>query len=315
MQRFLVKLFKAYAKMMQKRYLYDTPMVYSLNILKKRILKNMIETREQRKDLKARKHKRSKPRRHKRRRRYARKITLLFLFVMVFGSLTFYHVQRIIASNNNGDVYQSEIEKMQALEPTAIINTLNATDEPSWKLILVNPWNALPEDFEVDLVQIKNGHLIDLRILKDLQSMMDDARKAGFSPIVCSGYRTQEKQKKLFENKIADVKKKGFSDEQAEIEAAKWVAIPGTSEHQLGLAVDIVSSSYQVLDESQGDTAVQKWLMKNCYDYGFILRYPYDKSHITGIGYEPWHYRYVGKEVAKIIKEKGITLEEYLEEV
>ena len=93
------------------------------------------------------------------------------------------------------------------------------------------------------------------------------------------------------------------------------MAVPGTSEHQLGLAVDIIASSYQVLDEAQENTAEQQWLMANAHHYGFILRYPSEKSAITGIGYEPWHYRYVGKAAAKEIFEQGLCLEEYLQQL
>ena len=91
-----------------------------------------------------------------------------------------------------------------------------------------------------------------------------------------------------------------------------WVARPGTSEHQTGLAVDIVDTSYQILDEGQENTPVQQWLMAHCAEYGFILRYPTDKSEITGVGYEPWHYRYVGVEAAREIMANGLCLEEYL---
>ena len=104
----------------------------------------------------------------------------------------------------------------------------------------------------------------------------------------------------------------GYSEENARTEAGKVVAVPGTSEHQLGLAVDIVDIENQILDEDQEKTAVQKWLMKNSWRYGFILRYPNDKSNITGIIYEPWHYRYVGKEAAKEIYDLDVCLEEYL---
>ena len=105
----------------------------------------------------------------------------------------------------------------------------------------------------------------------------------------------------------------GYSPSDARIEAAKAVAIPGTSEHQLGLAVDIVDLRYQVLDAGQEDTATQQWLMQNSWKYGFILRYPNDKTAVTGIIYEPWHYRYVGRENAKAIYESGLCLEEYLQ--
>ena len=91
------------------------------------------------------------------------------------------------------------------------------------------------------------------------------------------------------------------------------MAVPGTSEHQTGLALDIVSAGYQLLDEAQEDTAEQKWLMEHCWEYGFILRFPEDKTEITGIGYEPWHYRYVGRETAEAIHKSGLCLEEYLQ--
>ena len=90
---------------------------------------------------------------------------------------------------------------------------------------------------------------------------------------------------------MARVRASGVPEEQVEAEAARWVAPPGTSEHQTGLAVDIVAASYQILDEAQADTAEQRWLMEHCWEYGFVLRYPSEKSNITGIGYEPWHYR------------------------
>ena len=91
------------------------------------------------------------------------------------------------------------------------------------------------------------------------------------------------------------------------------VALPGTSEHQLGLALDLVDESYQNLDEGQENTKVQKWLMQNSWRYGFILRYPNDKSSVTGIIYEPWHYRYLGRDMARDVYESGLCLEEFLE--
>ncbi|MDY3692539.1 MAG: M15 family metallopeptidase [Dysosmobacter sp.] len=100
---------------------------------------------------------------------------------------------------------------------------------------------------------------------------------------------------------------------EAENQASFWVARPGTSEHQTGLAVDIVDQNYQLLDEKQENKPVQQWLMAHCTEYGFILRYPTGKSEITGIGYEPWHYRYVGLDAAREITEQGLCLEEYLD--
>lgn len=188
--------------------------------------------------------------------------------------------------------------------------TIHAAD---WNLLLVNPWNKVPSDFSVELTQLKNGHAIDKRAYPDLQNMMDAMRAEGLSPLICSSYRTNEKQQNLYSNEVSSYLARGYSQTAAETEAGKWVAVPGTSEHQTGLAVDIVDINYQLLDEKQEDTAVQKWLVNNSYKYGFILRYPSDKSDITGINYEPWHYRYVGKEVAKDIYEQGVCLEEYLD--
>lgn len=187
-----------------------------------------------------------------------------------------------------------------------------AASAGDWNLILVNAWNLLPDGYDVSLTQLKNGHAVDTRCYPDLQDMMDDCRAAGLSPLICSSYRSPEKQERLYQEKVGTFLARGYAKEEARAEAGKVVAVPGTSEHQLGLAVDIVDTANQHLDESQETTDVQKWLLQNSWKYGFILRYPSDKSDITGIIYEPWHYRYVGKDAAKAIYEEGICLEEYV---
>ncbi len=184
--------------------------------------------------------------------------------------------------------------------------------ETDWNLILVNPWNSVPEDFEVELKKLPNGLSVDARIYDDLTAMLADCQKAGNKALVCSAYRTQETQTRLHNNKIARLRAAGYSLADAKKEAARWVAVPGTSEHQTGLAVDLISANYQVLNKKQEETKAQKWLMEHCWEYGFILRYPSSKSEITGIGYEPWHYRYVGKETALAIRDSGLCFEEYL---
>ena len=198
--------------------------------------------------------------------------------------------------------------------PAASLTTAAQQTEADWRLLLVNPWNALPEDYEVELATLSNGLQVDARIYDDLNDMLTDCRAAGLSPIVCSAYRTQATQTRLYRNKVARVRASGVPEDQVEAEAARWVAKPGTSEHQTGLALDIVAASYQILDEKQEDTAEQQWLMENSWKYGFILRYPSEKSDVTGIGYEPWHYRYVGKAAAAEIHHTGVCLEEYLGE-
>lgn len=198
------------------------------------------------------------------------------------------------------------------VKQTDTAQTITAPAEQDWRLLLVNPWNKLPEGYTMELKKLSNGLQVDARIYDDLSAMLSDCRKAGLRPLVCSAYRPLETQTRLYNNKIARLRAAGYSQEAAVREAGRWVAVPGTSEHQTGLAVDLVAASYQVLDKKQEQTAEQKWLMEHCWEYGFILRYPSDKSEITGIGYEPWHYRYVGKETAKALRDSGLCLEEYL---
>lgn len=217
-------------------------------------------------------------------------------------------------SSTHYDLHDSDEPQGGGIGNSPVSEKVTANTSP-WNLILVNPWHRIPEGFSVELTQLRNGHAIDKRAYPDLQKMMDDMRAEGLDPLICSSYRTNDKQQTLYNNKVNEYLSKGYSLAKAEEEAGKWIAIPGTSEHQTGLAVDIVDTSYQILDERQEVTAVQQWLMKNSWKYGFILRYPNDKRNITGIYYEPWHYRYVGKEVAKVIYEKGICFEEYLEEL
>lgn len=180
-------------------------------------------------------------------------------------------------------------------------------------LILVNKWHQLPEDYEVEPVELPNGQMIGTTAYEPLMEMLRDCEEAGGTPIVCSGYRPHDKQVMLFDEQIERWIYSVSTREEAEALAATAVAIPGTSEHELGLAADIYSSENMNLDESQVDTFTQQWLMENCWKYGFILRYPKDKNEITGIIFEPWHYRYVGKERARRIFDAGICLEEYLD--
>ena len=199
-------------------------------------------------------------------------------------------------------------------DPTVPTPPPAGTVDVSDPLLLVNPWNAVPEDYTVSLVSIGDGESVDQRCYGDLMQMLDDCAVYGNAqPYVCSSYRTNDTQTRLYENKVDRLIAQGYSPSDARTEAAKAVAIPGTSEHQLGLAVDIVDLRYQVLDAGQEDTATQQWLMQNSWKYGFILRYPNDKTAVTGIIYEPWHYRYVGRENAKAIYESGLCLEEYLQ--
>lgn len=180
-------------------------------------------------------------------------------------------------------------------------------------LLLVNRWNPVPEGYAPDLVDMGNEQSLDRRCAASLRKMLKDCEKAGGRPLLCSSYRTQAYQQRLFDNKISRLIEEGVDPEEAPAEAAQVVAVPGTSEHQLGLAADIIDRGYAILDEGQEDTATQQWLMENSWRYGFILRYPNGTTEITGIIYEPWHYRYVGLHAAEEIYERGVTLEEYID--
>lgn len=189
----------------------------------------------------------------------------------------------------------------------------SAASDEEWTLALVNASSPLPEDYSPELSPIDDsGEQFDSRAADALQSMLNKMREEGLSPVVCSGYRSRELQQSLFENRVERCLEEGVAEDDAEQEAARYVARPGTSEHELGLAADIVAESYQLLVEEQEGTEEQQWLMEHCTEYGFILRYPQDKTTLTGVSYEPWHYRYVGKEAAREIMTQGLCLEEYL---
>lgn len=186
--------------------------------------------------------------------------------------------------------------------------------EAAQLLTLVNPWTPMEEGYVPPLDSLSDGTRIDARMREDLRAMLEVCREAGCAPYICSAYRSMEEQTELFENKVARVMAEGHDRVEAEAIAAREVARPGTSEHQLGLALDIIDGGYGALDEAQAETAAQRWLMENSWRYGFILRYPEGKSELTGIIYEPWHYRYVGREAAEAIYESGLCLEEWLEQ-
>ncbi len=189
-----------------------------------------------------------------------------------------------------------------------------AIDPDDWKLQLVNQWSPLPDGFDVDVVEVERGYQFDARAADKLRAMLEDCRDAGLQPLICSAYRTHDYQTGLFERQIEKQKAKGLARQDAIDAAGQVVAVPGTSEHELGLAVDICALDYQLLDEGQEDTPEYQWLKAHCTEYGFILRYPPDTTEITGIIYEPWHFRYVGKQAAVYITSHNLTLEEYLQQ-
>ena len=188
------------------------------------------------------------------------------------------------------------------------------TADLPWNLVLVNNTHPMKEGYVPELTELAPGHSVDRRIINAAKKMLSDAEKEGLHIQICSAYRSVKRQEQVFGESMRERVKDGMEYWDAYKETSLNVAEPGTSEHALGLALDLISNQYSELDERQEKTAEAKWLAKNCHKYGFILRYPPEKTNITGIIYEPWHYRYVGEEYAAEIMELGITLEEYLQE-
>ena len=183
-----------------------------------------------------------------------------------------------------------------------------ASEDNGWNLILVNRDSYIPDDYQVEFTELSNGKKVDSKIYPELQEMFNDARAQGDGLFVREGYRTQEEQQQLLDEKIEAYENEGKSKSEAKKLAEQWVAIPGTSEHQLGIAVDINADTTISLSDD-----VYSWLAENAHKYGFIKRYSSDKTDITGVINEPWHYRYVGKEAALEIYSQGICLEEYID--
>lgn len=167
-------------------------------------------------------------------------------------------------------------------------------------VLLCNPWNPVPEDFVLKLSSIE-GFQFDSAGRDALQKMLDDCRAAGLNCTINNTYRSKATQQRMWDRSVEAYMAEGMTKEQAEAETGKDTAIPGHSEHQTGLAVDI-----------NGDQAIYDWLGEHCWEYGFILRYPADRIDITGIIYEPWHFRYVGTELSLELKELGLCMEEYM---
>lgn len=180
-------------------------------------------------------------------------------------------------------------------------------------LMLVDKFNAVPEDFDktLELVELQ-GKCLENQACRQCAMMIEEAKENGVYIKIISAYRTKDYQQMLWEQSVSDKISEGFSFIQAEKEVAKTLARPGHSEHNAGLAVDFGREESDDVEDDFYRSVQAKWLCKNADRFGFILRYPRLKEHITGISYEPWHYRYVGTEAAQFIKKSGLCLEEFL---
>lgn len=204
---------------------------------------------------------------------------------------------------------QAETVGVTAIAPGTIENPAIITiDEENWHLTLVNSSYRIPEDYQPDLVYVcGSSERLDKKVAEHYEKMYSAAQKDGINLAPCSGYRSYELQERNYTRKVEFFESQGYSTKEAKVKAATIIMPPGSSEHNLGYAMDIVC-----VEEWFEDTEEFKWLQKNAADYGFILRYPKDKQDITKVIYEPWHWRYVGVELAKELKSSGLVLEEYM---
>lgn len=233
------------------------------------------------------------------------RIKNLLLSAAIFAAL--------LLSSCEGQVQTDAEHSAQPLNTTYISQALELLGEDwrsDWRFRLVNAEYPLSGDYLPETSSLPNGLLVDSRIYADLTDMLSAGAAEGLEFAVCSAYRSYEFQQELFDNQVQTQLLGGLSMAEAYTAAKTVVAEPGTSEHNLGLSADIVALSYQLLDEGQADTAETKWLHENAWNYGFVVRYPDGKQDITGIIFEPWHYRYVGREAAEYMVANGLCLEE-----
>lgn len=173
------------------------------------------------------------------------------------------------------------------------------------QVVLVNADHPVPDYYRLELVSYIPWHQVAEIALEPLTNMLEDCVDAGYEYTFNSAYRSIQVQQDILSLRTQEYMAAGYAEEDAYAKARETVALPGTSEHHLGLAVD-------VLNKADADRLALEWLSEHCWEYGFILRYAEDKAHITGIVHEPWHFRYVGPRVSMDMKDSGLCLEEYL---
>lgn len=247
-------------------------------------------------------------------------VILLIAVGIIVGSVLL--ARRIIGSAGGGkDVrvsgaYETAEEETAAETPVPTtapvpMPPLPEVDTSSWELRYVSSKEHLPSDYEPELMEIENNQYFDARAGMHLQKLIEDARAAGYSVFVCSGYRSYDTQHLIYWNHVTQYESEGMTREEAEAATLLEVNYPGGSEHQLGLAADILEFQGQEMEPWIGGSGLMLWLEEHCADYGFVVRYPEGKTDITGVEYEPWHLRFVGS-CARYLTENDLCLEEFL---
>ena len=223
-------------------------------------------------------------------------------------------LQKELANTDNIDVFTLD-DFLKETQGDAVVTDPeeSAFDKDAWNLILVNKTHPVPADYDVPLATFSDTMNCDERVLEPLTELLKGAKKDGISLIICSPYRDYQLQQRLFDRKVTAYMNRGYSYMDAYKMTCSNVTVPGASEHQIGMAFDFVTADHRTLDYEFEDTTAGKWLKAHSKEYGFILRYPRNKTDITGIIYEPWHFRYVGVEAATYIMDNDLTLEEFIE--
>lgn len=231
-----------------------------------------------------------------------------FIFALLIILIVLIIIIALLLTNKKEEKNEAPTQNLYAQENKNQENE-NKKEITDWRLTLVNIDNALPEDYQLELVDIDEYRQFDARAIDELKNMIEAERKSGASGLwVQSGYRSIEYQTEVFNKQVQEYKNQGKTQKEAEELTLKIINKPGTSEHNLGLAVD-----FNYANEDFENTTAFEWLKQNAENYGFILRYPKEKEEITKVIYEPWHWRYVGVEHAKEINKKGYCLEEYID--
>ncbi|MCC8042403.1 MAG: M15 family metallopeptidase [Oscillospiraceae bacterium] len=234
-------------------------------------------------------------------------------------------------SSDGTDTAQNEEAEADSDGTAEVMDTEAVSAEPvpdpsdadnTWAMFLVNSMNPISEEYcdSIETAFVYSSwrdYYMDSRVSEYLKQMISDASNDGINLIIVSAYRTIDYQQRNFDNSVEDrMTNQGMTYEEAYADTLKEVQLPGYSEHNAGLAADIMSDEcVDMDDDSFKNTEAYAWLQEHAADYGFILRYPEGKEDVTGIIYEPWHYRFVGVYYAKLLTDRGITMEEYFEEM
>ena len=233
---------------------------------------------------------------------------LIILYFVFFGGK-----DGDVAPGTSGSVPSSTSQPADSTPPDASSAApVETIPRDEWYMVLANRSSVLPGDFTVAETATVGEAVVDARIAEALRQMVNDAAAAGVKLKPTNGYRSIARQQELWDARVKTLMESGLSQADAETKAIDYTSAPGTSDHNTGLGLDIVSEDHPAKDAGFAETAAAQWLAEHAADYGFILRYPSDKTEATGMDYEPWHYRYVGSEQAHKIKESGLCLEEYL---